>query len=94
MFSRTLGGVPGYSVLMKPSAVKELESISSKRDRQRVVAGIGKLAENPRPPGCKKLSRRDKYRIRQGSYRIVYSIEDPNLTVYVVKVGHRNDTYR
>ena len=94
MFSRTLSGVPRYSVFIKPSAVKELESISSKRDRQGVIVCIGKLAENPRPPGCEKPQAQDKYRIRQGSYRIVCSIEDPNLTVYVVKVERRKDIYR
>lgn len=86
--------MPKYNVFIKPSAVKEIESISSKRDRQRVVALIGKLADNPRPPGCEKLSGQDRYRVRHGSYRIVYSVEDPDLTVHVVKVGHRKDVYR
>ena len=52
------------------------------------------LAADPRPPGCEKLSGRDRYRLRQGKYRIVYSIGDENLVVYVVKVGHRKDVYR
>jgi len=52
------------------------------------------LAEDPRPPGSKKLSGNDKYRVRQGTYRIVYSIEDNELIVVVVKVGHRKDVYR
>lgn len=86
--------MPRYSIFIKPSAVKEIESIGSKRDRQQIVALIGKLADNPRPSGCEKLSGQDKYRVRQGSYRIVYSIEDYNLTVYVVKVGHCKDVYR
>jgi mRNA interferase RelE/StbE len=65
-----------------------------KKDRRRIVERISKLAENPRPPGCEKLSGRDKYRVRQGRYRIVYSIEDQDLIVYVIKVGHRKDVYR
>ena len=83
-----------YNILIKPSAVKEIEAISPKRDRQRIVNSISKLAENPRPPGCEKLSGQDKYRIRQGRYRIVYSIKDQDLVVYVVTVGHRKQVYR
>ena len=83
-----------FDVLIKRSAVKEIESIARKKDRQRVVRRIGQLAEDPRPPGCRRLSGRDRYRLRQGSYRIVYAIEDEKLIVYVVKVGHRRDVYR
>ena len=83
-----------YRILIKPSAVKEIEAISEKKHRQRLVDRISKLADNPRPPGCEKLSGQDKYRIRQGRYRIVYSIEDQEFIVYVVKVGHRKDVYR
>lgn len=83
-----------FEVLIKRSAVREIESISRKKDRQRVVRRIRQLAEDPRPAGCRKLSGRDRYRIRQGSYRIVYGIEDERLIVYVVKVGHLRDVYR
>ena len=83
-----------YKILIKPSAVKEIEAITPKKDRQRIVGRISKLADNPRPPGCEKLSGQEKYRIRQGRCRIVYSIEDQDLIVYVVKVGHRKDVYR
>lgn len=83
-----------FEVLIKRSAVREIESIPRKKDRQRVVGRIRQLAEDPRPRGCRKLSGRDRYRIRQGSFRIVYAIEDEQLIVYVVKVGHRGDAYR
>ncbi len=83
-----------YKVSIKRSAAKEIEAIPQKKERQRIMRRIGQLAANPRPPGSKKLSGRDKYRIRQGSYRIVYSIEDKELVVVVVKVGHRKDIYR
>ena len=83
-----------YRILIKPSAVKEIEAISPKKHRQRIVGRISKLADNPRPPGSEKLSGQEKYRIRQGPYQIVYSIEDQDLIVYVVKVGHRKDVYR
>ena len=83
-----------YKLRIKKSAAKELEAISRKSDRRRVVSRIQSLAENPRPHGCKKLSGFDRYRIRQGSYRIVYSVEDEELIVYVVKVGDRKNVYR
>ncbi len=83
-----------YRVLIKPSAVKEIESIPQKKIRQQIVRRIQQLANNPRPRGSTKLSGHDRYRIRQGAYRIVYAIEDDKLVVYVVKVGHRKDIYR
>jgi mRNA interferase RelE/StbE len=52
------------------------------------------LAEDPRPAGCEKLTGQERYRIRQGRYRIVYSIQDKDLTIWVVKVGHLQDVYR
>lgn len=83
-----------YNIFIKPSAVKEIENILLKKDRQNITAKIRKLAENPRLHGCEKLSRQNKYRIRQGFYRIIYSIDDIALTVLVVKIGHRKDIYR
>lgn len=83
-----------YRLLIKPSAVKEIEAIPLKRERQRLVERIARLAENPHPPGSEKLSGQEKYRVRQGRYRIVYDIADEELVVYVVKVGHRKDVYR
>ena len=82
-----------YKVYIKPSAVKEIESLP-KKDRSRVVQKIKGLAADPRPPGCEKLTGEEKYRIRQGRYRIVYSITDKELIVIVVKVGHRRDIYK
>jgi mRNA interferase RelE/StbE len=86
--------VARFELFIKPSAVKELERIPSKRDRQRIATRIRRLADDPRPPGCQKLSGRDRYRIRQGVYRIVYSIRDQQLIVVVIRVGHRKDIYR
>jgi mRNA interferase RelE/StbE len=51
------------------------------------------LANDPRPPGCKKLKGRDGYRIRVGDYRIIYQIIDDVLVVNVVALGHRKDIY-
>ena len=83
-----------YELRIKKSAAKELEAVSRKADRQRLVRQIQSLADNPRLPGCKKLSGSNKYRIRQGNYRIVYSVEDNKLVVYVVKIGDRKDVYK
>lgn len=82
-----------YKLQIKPSAAKEIEAIPQKKDRQRVVDRIRELADNPRPSGCEKLSGQDKYRVRQGPYRIVYAIKDDVLLVYVAKVGHRKEVY-
>ena len=83
-----------YRVLIKPSAKKELLAVSNKKDRQRIVRRIEALAENPRPPGCEKLSGYDRFRLRQGRYRVVYEIRDSDVLVVVVKIGHRRDIYR
>ena len=83
-----------YRVLIKTSAAKEIENISNRSDRRRVISRIQGLAVDPGPRGCEKLSGQDRYRVRQGVYRIVYSVEDNRLIVHVVKVGHRRDVYR
>ena len=82
-----------YKLLIKPSAVKELEALPTK-DRRKVVTKIEALASEPRPQGCEKLSVQEHYRVRQGDYRVVYGIDDAAQTVLVVKVGHRRDVYR
>ena len=82
-----------YKVLIKPSAVKEIESIPQK-DRSRIIYRIQGLAENPRPNGCEKLSGKEKYRVRQGKYRILYQIFDNEVVVVVVKVGKRERVYK
>jgi len=82
-----------YSILLRDSVRNDLDSIP-KNDLQRIIQRIGSLAENPRPAGCEKLSSQEKYRVRQGNYRIIYSIQDSELSVWVVKVGHRSEVYR
>jgi mRNA interferase RelE/StbE len=85
--------VASYRIEIKRSAVKELEAIPAK-DRRRITTKIQALAGNPRPAGCEKLSGQDRYRIRQGNYRILYTIEDDVLVVTVIKIGDRRDVYR
>ena len=81
-----------YNLLIRRSAAKEIEALPPK-DRRRVVEKIQALADNPRPPGCEKLSGADKYRLRQGDCRILYEIADRDLIITVVKVTHRRDVY-
>lgn len=84
-----------YSLLIKPSAAKEIEAIGAKKDRRRIVARISALATKPRPPGCEKLSGvKDRYRVRQGNYRVVYAVDDRAQVIEIVKVGHRREVYR
>jgi mRNA interferase RelE/StbE len=85
--------VASYSLLVKASAAKELEA-TPKKDRERLAARIKGLGTTPRPAGSEKLSGEEKYRIRQGDYRILYLIEDARSTVTVVKIGHRREVYR
>lgn len=82
-----------YRVEIKKSAVKEIEHLP-RRDIKAVLEKIESLSDNPRPHDCKKLSTQEKYRVRCGNYRILYSIEDDILIVFVVKVGHRKNVYR
>ena len=82
-----------YSVLIKPSAAKELERLPDKPRRQ-IAKKIGALADQQRPTGCEKLTGEDLYRIRLGDYRVVYAIADAELTVLVIRVGNRREVYR
>ena len=82
-----------YKVLIKPSAIKELNKIP-KKYLSKITDRIQAFAIDPRPPGCEKLSAQNAYRIRQGVYRIVYSIEDDKLIIVVIKIGHRRNVYK
>ena len=82
-----------YKIEIKKSATKELSKIP-KKVLKKIIQRIQKLSINPRPVDSKKLADQELYRIRQGNYRILYSIEDGVLIVYVIKVGHRREVYR
>jgi mRNA interferase RelE/StbE len=82
-----------YELVFKRSVAKDLRELP-KADVRRILQRIRSLADDPRPSGCEKLSGQERYRIRQGVYRIVYEIDDHVLIVLVVKVGHRRDVYR
>lgn len=81
-----------YEIFFKESVWKDVKRIS-RTELRKIISRIGKLADNPRPAGCEKLTEQELYRIRQGSYRIVYSIQDDELTVWIIKIGHRKDVY-
>jgi len=82
-----------YKIFFKKSVEKDFKVIP-KNDLKKILKRIEGLAEDPRPQACEKLSEQQKYRLRQGRYRILYSIQDDELTIWVVKVGHRKDIYR
>lgn len=83
----------GYSIFFKKSVWKDVKSIPDK-DLKKILSCIESLGENPRQPGSKKLGGQERYRYRVGIYRIIYSIQDDELTVWVVKIGHRKEIYR
>lgn len=83
------------SVRIKTSAAKELERVEPRAMRLRLVTRIRALADRPRPHGCEKLSGgEERYRIRQGTFRVVYAVDDSKRVVEVFKIGHRREVYR
>ena len=83
----------GYRIFFKVSVEKDLRKIPQE-EIKKILQKIDLLAANPRPPGSEKLTGQERYRIRQGRYRILYSIEDNELTIWVVKISHHKDVYR
>ncbi len=84
-----------YKLLLKASAAKEIDAVDSKSDRRRIVEKISALRADPRPHGSEKLAGYDdRYRLRQGNYRIVYLIDDTRHELTLFKVGHRRDVYK
>ena len=82
----------GYKIFFKKSVEKDLDPIP-KKDLVKILSRIETLAQNPRPSGCEKLTGQERYRLRQGRYRIIYSIQDNELTIWIVKIGHRKNVY-
>jgi mRNA interferase RelE/StbE len=82
-----------YRLVFKKSVAKDFRAIP-KRDVRKLLSRIESLAEDPRPHGSTKLAGQERYRVRQGVYRILYEIRDDELVVAIVKVGHRKDAYR
>ena len=82
-----------YKIYFKKSVWKDFQTIP-KKDLNKILRVIESLSKDPRPSSCRKLSGQEKYRLRQGRYRIIYSIQDDDVSVWIVKVGHRKDIYR
>ena len=82
-----------YKIYFKESVEKDFRIIP-KKNLQKILSRIEALAQDPKPTGHEKLTGQERYRIRQGQYRIIYSVHDKELTVWVVKAGHRKDVYR
>jgi len=82
-----------FEIVFKRSVARDLRQIP-KKDVTRILKRIEALKMEPRPPGVEKLSGQEKYRIRQGVYRILYEIENDKLIIVVVKIGHRRHVYR
>ena len=82
-----------FEVRLRRSVAKDLLRLP-KADNRRIAARIEALADDPRPHGCEKLAGSLAYRVRQGNYRIVYTIDDDTVIVEIVRVGHRRDVYR
>ena len=82
-----------YTVRLQPSADRALGRLS--RDLQgRILAKLDQLAENPHLPAAEKLHGEPGYRVRVGDYRIVYDILHQQVTVLVIRIGHRREVYR
>ena len=81
-----------YSLVFKKSVYKDLKPIPA-ADVKRILLRIDALADEPRRTSCEKLSGQERYRVRQGVYRIIYEIVDDRLIVTVIKIAHRRDVY-
>ncbi|HPJ97202.1 MAG TPA: type II toxin-antitoxin system RelE/ParE family toxin [Syntrophales bacterium] len=83
----------GYEIYFKEPVEKDFRTVP-KEDLKKILQRIEALSDDPRPPGHEKLTGQERYRVRQGLYRIIYSVQDKELTIWIVKVGHRKDVYR
>jgi mRNA interferase RelE/StbE len=85
--------VASYRLLVTRSAAKELERVTD-RERRKIAHRVQSLAADPRPHGVEKLTGQERYRVRQGEYRVLYEIDDASREVTVVKIAHRREVYR
>ena len=82
-----------YNLAFKKSVAKDLRNLP-KKDIKRILKCIEHLSVDPRAEGCIKLSGQERYRVRQGVYRIIYEIQETELIIMVVKVAHRSTAYK
>jgi mRNA interferase RelE/StbE len=83
-----------YEIVLAGAARRQLEKLPGAVLAQ-IDAAILRLADDPRPRGCRKLAARDdRWRIRVGDYRIIYVVDDEDRVVIIAEVGGRDDVYR
>jgi mRNA interferase RelE/StbE len=82
-----------YKIIFRKSMAQDMRRIP-RRDLRRILATIDSLSETPRPAGVEKLSAKERHRVRQGNYRIIFEINDDEVIVVAVKIGHRKEVYR
>lgn len=82
-----------FELRFKKTVAKDLQKIPNQHVK-RILERINALSDNPRPPGCEKLSAQERYRLRQGAYRIIYEIREQQLIMLVVKIAHRGTVYQ
>ena len=82
-----------YRIEFRPAALRELRKIDRSM-QPRIQGVIALLAQDPRPPASRPLQGREGYRLRVGDYRIIYTIDNGNLLIVVVTIGHRRDVYQ
>jgi mRNA interferase RelE/StbE len=82
-----------YKILLRPSAVKDLDQLPDK-EVNRLLSHIKNLSAEPRPIGIQKLSNQDGFRIRSGNYRVLFEVNDKLQTVYIYRIKHRKEVYR
>lgn len=82
-----------FNIRFKESVAKDLRQLPVK-DIKRILKRIDTLIDEPRPTGCEKLSAQERYRMRQGNYRIIYEIHDEEQIIIVIKIGHRREVYK
>jgi mRNA interferase RelE/StbE len=82
-----------YELRFKSSVAKDLRGLPP-TDVRRILARVEALRTDPRPPGAEKLAAQERFRLRQGDYRVLYRVDDAAAIVEVVKIAHRRDVYR
>lgn len=82
-----------YRLELETRALKELKSLA--RDRRELISAVlDDLERDPRPPGAKKLSGSDGWRVRKGDYRVLYTVDDSSRLIRIYRIGHRREVYR
>ena len=82
-----------YKIAFKPSVKKDLRGIP-RHDVERILNSIEGLSENPLPQNARSLTGRDAFRLRVGRYRVIYAVDNEQVVILIIKIGHRGCVYR